>query len=40
MMNEWKDIHSKISTSEFMFVNYKGEQLTARSVQKIIKNIY
>ena len=39
MMNEWKDIHSKISTSEFMFVNYKGEQLTARSVQKIIKKV-
>lgn len=37
ILNEWMDIHKSITICEYVFINYKGEQLSQRSVQKIIK---
>jgi len=39
ILKDWLTIVTRISNGEFLLVNYKGEQLTARSVQRIIKNI-
>ena len=39
ILKDWLTFVTRISNGEFLLVNYKGEQLTARSVQRIIKNI-
>ena len=36
-MEEWLMYHKELSLGEYLFVNYKGEQLSVRSVEKIIK---
>lgn len=39
LLNEWNSVIKRISDEEYLLVNYKGEKLSTRSVQNIIKRI-
>lgn len=38
IFNEWMKYYKEISKSEYVFINYNGERMTARSVEKIVKS--
>ena len=39
IMNEWLEILKRKTINNYLFVNYKGEVITSRAVQKIIKQM-
>lgn len=39
IMNEWLEILKRKTIDNYLFVNYKGEVITSRAVQKIIKQM-